>query len=318
MARIIKIKGDEKTKILKINMGSVGPKGDKGDAFTYEDFTPEQLEALRGPRGYQGEQGPQGEQGIQGIQGPQGIQGETGPQGEQGPKGNATVVLDFYGDESYSLDWFIEHTAKGYVLDLRYVKNIDEVKVGDICIVNGTVSDQAYANCTYSGIATSIETSRRQVTLKCNGDFRYAQKGEKGDPFRYQDFTPAQLESLKGPQGGSTKKLKFSSVPSDTAAEWTRLSKLSSISPYNVTNWDDFAVGDLALFQVVVSDKGNANGFFTAMYTGGKWLKPNADFYYIENGKTPVRGTDYWTASDIAEIEAYIDGKLGDIENGSY
>ena len=25
-----------------------GEKGDKGDAFTYEDFTPEQLEALRG------------------------------------------------------------------------------------------------------------------------------------------------------------------------------------------------------------------------------------------------------------------------------
>ncbi|MEJ7420380.1 BppU family phage baseplate upper protein [Staphylococcus haemolyticus] len=28
-----------------------GPKGDKGDSFTYQDFTPEQLESLQGPRG---------------------------------------------------------------------------------------------------------------------------------------------------------------------------------------------------------------------------------------------------------------------------
>lgn len=70
--------------------GPEGPQGPKGDAFTYEDFTPEQLEALTGPMGPEGprgEQGPQGIQGIQGIQGEQGPQGETGPQGEQGTQG---------------------------------------------------------------------------------------------------------------------------------------------------------------------------------------------------------------------------------------
>ncbi len=76
-----------------------GEPGPKGDAFTYEDFTEEQLLALAGPpgpqgkQGIQGPQGPQGKtgpQGVQGIQGKQGIpgpQGEAGPQGEQGPKG---------------------------------------------------------------------------------------------------------------------------------------------------------------------------------------------------------------------------------------
>ena len=34
--------------------GERGPKGDKGDAFKYEDFTPEQLESLRGPQGEPG------------------------------------------------------------------------------------------------------------------------------------------------------------------------------------------------------------------------------------------------------------------------
>ena len=32
-------------------VGPVGPKGDKGDPFTYDDFTPEQLEQLKGPKG---------------------------------------------------------------------------------------------------------------------------------------------------------------------------------------------------------------------------------------------------------------------------
>ena len=32
-------------------VGPPGPKGDKGDPFTYADFTEEQLAALRGPEG---------------------------------------------------------------------------------------------------------------------------------------------------------------------------------------------------------------------------------------------------------------------------
>lgn len=40
--------------------GEPGVPGEKGDPFTYEDFTPEQLEALRGPQGVPGETGPAG------------------------------------------------------------------------------------------------------------------------------------------------------------------------------------------------------------------------------------------------------------------
>ena len=72
-------------------------KGDTGKDFTYDMFTPEQLEALRGP---QGETGPQGEQGIQGIQG---IQGETGFSGvfvgqEEPTDTNVTVWVDTNSD----------------------------------------------------------------------------------------------------------------------------------------------------------------------------------------------------------------------------
>ena len=36
------------------------------------------------------------------------------------------------------------------------------------------------------------------------------------------------------------------------------------------------------------------------------------------DGYTPVRGTDYWTAEDIAEIQSYIDNQIGGALNGSY
>lgn len=44
-----------------VNNGPLqGAKGDKGDAFTYDDFTAEQLESLRGPQGEAGEDGKDG------------------------------------------------------------------------------------------------------------------------------------------------------------------------------------------------------------------------------------------------------------------
>lgn len=106
--------------------GEQGPKGDKGDKgergekgapFVYEDFTADQIEALKvkGDKGDKGDQGDQGERGayftpyvqddgtltwrnnggyanppdknIIGPQGEQGIQGEPGPKGEKGDKG---------------------------------------------------------------------------------------------------------------------------------------------------------------------------------------------------------------------------------------
>ena len=46
--------------IEQMSLLATGPKGEKGDPFTYEDFTQEQLEGLRGPRGEKGDPGPTG------------------------------------------------------------------------------------------------------------------------------------------------------------------------------------------------------------------------------------------------------------------
>lgn len=36
------------------------------------------------------------------------------------------------------------------------------------------------------------------------------------------------------------------------------------------------------------------------------------------DGKTPIRGVDYWTEEDVSAMHSYIDERLGEIENGTY
>ncbi|MBS6862519.1 MAG: hypothetical protein E7J45_00140 [Veillonella sp.] len=43
---------------IKGPKGDPGPQGLPGKAFTYNDFTPDQLNALKGPQGIQGPPGP--------------------------------------------------------------------------------------------------------------------------------------------------------------------------------------------------------------------------------------------------------------------
>ena len=57
----------------KGDTGETGPQGPKGDAFTYADFTAEQLAALTGPQGATGPQGPAGTNGSNGTDGNDGI-----------------------------------------------------------------------------------------------------------------------------------------------------------------------------------------------------------------------------------------------------
>lgn len=87
----------EKEKLVgKLNQGVEYYKGDKGDAFKYEDFTPEQLESLRGPKGdaftyedftqeqlnaLKGQDGYTPQKGIDYFDGSNGLDGKDGKDG---------------------------------------------------------------------------------------------------------------------------------------------------------------------------------------------------------------------------------------------
>ncbi len=90
--------------------GEVGPRGEKGDAFTYADFTPEQLEALKGPKGDRGEEGPQGPTGLQGPTGNPGADGAPGKDGvsptistEDIENGTKVTIVDALGSKDFTV-----------------------------------------------------------------------------------------------------------------------------------------------------------------------------------------------------------------------
>ena len=74
-----------------------GQQGEKGDPFTYEDFTPEQLASLKGEKG---DKGDQGERGLQGERGEKGEKGDKGDTGEKGADGTGVSILGSYASEA--------------------------------------------------------------------------------------------------------------------------------------------------------------------------------------------------------------------------
>lgn len=76
--------------------GNKGDKGDKGDSFRYEDFTPEQLEALKGPKGDKGEPFTYADftpEQLEALKGPKGDKGENGRDGASATADNAHQLL---------------------------------------------------------------------------------------------------------------------------------------------------------------------------------------------------------------------------------
>ena len=120
-------------------------KGDKGESFEYDDFTPEQLLNLKGPkgdtgaRGEQGIQGPVGEQGPIGLTGPQGERGEQGKTGERGPKGDTGTIdtANFYNKEEINslLENLPSHDSSSQNIYEHEINTEPNLKLGYNCII---------------------------------------------------------------------------------------------------------------------------------------------------------------------------------------
>ena len=142
-----------------------GERGPKGDAFTYEDFTQEQLNALKGPQGEPGQKGDKGDaftyadftqEQLEALRGPQGIQGvpgETGPAGQPGQNGKDGVsITHTWNGTSLSIT-----SASGTSeMDLRGPAGQDYVLTqDDKTEIAGLVDLTNYATTTYVDNAVS-------------------------------------------------------------------------------------------------------------------------------------------------------------------
>ena len=107
--------------------GIDGAKGDKGDPFTYADFTPEQLAALKGAKGDKGEKG---DTGAKGDAGAKGDKGDTGAKGADGVTPTLSIGTVTTGAAGSSASVTMGGTAPSYVLNFTIPKG-DKGDKGD-------------------------------------------------------------------------------------------------------------------------------------------------------------------------------------------
>ena len=181
--------------------GEKGDKGDKGDAFTYNDFTPEQLNALKGP---------QGEQGLQGIQGEQGVPGTNGvsPTVSTSKTGKITTITitDAIGVHTAEIRDGQDGTGSGDMSKVTYDTNDDGI-VDNADKVNGhTVEDDVPSTLsdtleivTGSSESISIIGNNIQITngLKVIDKKLYGDTSQDGTP---TPDTPIEIQNVTGLQ----------------------------------------------------------------------------------------------------------------------
>lgn len=101
------------------------------------------------------------------------------------------------------------------------------------------------------------------------------QQGElKGDAFTYEDFTPEQLEALRGPKGD----------PGEPGKD-----------------------GTMTFEELTEEQKAYLKGEKGDPFTYEDFTAEQLEALKGKDGKTPERGVDYWTEADKSEILKYID-----------
>lgn len=111
--------------------------------------------------------------------------------------------------------------------------------------------------------------------------------GPQGAPFTYSDFTAQQLESLRGPQG-----LQGERGPAGPQG--------------NPFTYGDFTAAQLAALTGPAGPAGPQGQTGARGDTGPVGPQGTAG----PAGYSPVRGTDYWTPDDIAQIKGYVDDAI--------
>lgn len=201
--------------------GDPGPKGEPGKdgkPFTYDMFTQEQLENLKGPRGEQGPPGPPGT----------GANVDLSPYATKQEADNLYLkkvdirnYLTMLGDPKYALktelsdylsktDATNNYAQKGWATQTFAYKNdlgtfIKKNEIAQYALTPGDASSRYVNKIEGQSFANKTELDNYVKKTELN-----SLKGEKGDPFTYADFTPEQLNALKGPKGDKGEPFKYS------------------------------------------------------------------------------------------------------------
>ena len=263
---------------------------------------------LKGDKGDTGDQGPKGAQGVQGIQGIQGAKGDKGltgdtgpqgPQGEVGPQGEQGKqgVQGNPGNDGVGINSVVykEEKANG---DKVYTINLSDSTTYDFIVPKGA-------------------------------------KGNKGEPFTYEDLTTAQIEELAKDISS------FVGVPTKTS-ELTNDSNFVSDANYQHTdnNFTDALltklngltkitkVSELENDEGFLKEHQSLSGYATEQWVEGKDYLPashnispaaHSDIRELITGLTTrlnaLADSDDTTLDQLSEIVAYIKANRSLIES---
>lgn len=187
---------------FKGDKGDKGEKGDPGKAFTYADFTPEQLAALKGEKGDKGDpgdKGAQGDKGEPGSKGDKGDPGSAGSTGAKGDKGDPFTYNDFTAAQLAALKG--EKGEKGDPGEKGKAFTYGDFTEAQLAALKGPKGDQgekgsqgekgtpgAAATITIGtvttgepGTAASVENAGTSAAATLNFTIPRGAKGDKGD-----------------------------------------------------------------------------------------------------------------------------------------
>ena len=208
--------------------GPPGPPGKDGKSFTYDMFTSEQLLALKGPKGDPGPPGPPGTS----------VNVDLSAYATKQEADNLYLkkvdirnYLTMLGDVRYAykteLNNYLSKTdatnnyaQKGWATQTFAYKNdlgtfIKKNEIAQYALTPGDASTRYVNKLEGQSFAQKSElsdyvkkTEINQYTSASNVQLTPEQieklkgpKGDKGEPFKYSDFTAEQLQALRGPKG---------------------------------------------------------------------------------------------------------------------
>ena len=281
--------------------GEKGDKGDKGDAFTYLDFTPEQLAALQGPVG---PQGPQGEKGADGtgvnILGSYSTLNELKAAHPTGNVGDAYMVdSNLYVWSSTTKEW----------LDVGNIQGPAGPK-GDTGETGATGPQGPKGDKGDTGdtgpqgpVGPTGATGPQGEKGETGPEGPQGIQGPKGDTGGKGDKGDKGDTGATGPAGadGKAATISIGTVTTGSAGTSANVtnSGTSSAAVFNFTipqgaKGDKGDKGDKGAdgSQGPKGDKGDKGDTGATGPTGPKG----------DDGYTPVKGTDYFTAADISSL----------------
>ena len=318
--------------------GQTGPQGAKGETGATGAEGPKGATGDTGPKGEPGEKGEKGEKGDTGAQGPKGDPGETGPQGKTGPQGPAGpqgpkgdtgsgfVVKGYYGSVS-ALQASVKNPEVGDAYGVGAAAPYDIYIYDGVTgawINNGTLQGAkgekgekgekgdkgdpgAKGEPGETGPAGARGTDGITPSIGENGNWYLGktdtgkpsrdEKGDKGDPGAKGD--PGE----RGPKGetGAPGEQGQKGEPGDTGPAGA--SGTDGITPTIGEN-GNWYIGATDTGKPSRGEKGDPGAAGAKGDQGEQGPRGETGATGAEGpaGKTPVKGTDYFTEADKQEI----------------